>query len=196
MELRIKRASLRLKHLMLAVFLLLVLDILYLAVSRGTAHRQEFVLGAVGAAAVLLLLPPIFSALTRLGSLKLWLLLSLLCLTVKAVWVLLVQVPLAGDYLVFWDYANSLASREVVWGGRYLALFPHIFGYADFLSWFIRLFGPSSMLAQWLNVVLSVCRQPAVSAGLPVVRPDSGGGGISVLDCMSFPDHVQQPGSL
>ena len=96
MELRIKRASLRLKHLMLAVFLLLVLDILYLAVSRGTAHRQEFVLGAVGAAAVLLLLPPIFSALTRLGSLKLWLLLSLLCLTVKAVWVLLVQVPLAG----------------------------------------------------------------------------------------------------
>ena len=34
MELRIKRASLRLKHLMLAVFLLLVLDILYLAVSR------------------------------------------------------------------------------------------------------------------------------------------------------------------
>ena len=157
MELRIKRASLRLKHLMLAVFLLLVLDILYLEVSRGTAHRQEFVLGAVGAAAVLLLLPPIFPALTRLGSLKIWLLLSLLCLTVKAVWVLLVQVPLAGDYLVFWDYANSLASREVVWGGRYLALFPHIFGYADFLSWFIRLFGPSSMLAQWLNVVLSVC---------------------------------------
>ena len=83
MELRIKRASLRLKHLMLAVFLLLVLDILYLAVSRGTAHRQEFVLGAVGAAAVLLLLPPIFSALTRLGSLTLCLLLSLLFLTVK-----------------------------------------------------------------------------------------------------------------
>ena len=38
-----------------------------------------------------------------------------------------------------------------------MALFPHIFGYADFLSWFIRLSGPQPMLAPVLNVLLTVC---------------------------------------
>lgn len=58
---------------------------------------------------------------------------------------------LAGDYSVFWGYANALAERTTVYGGRYMALFPHIFGYADFLSWFIRLSGPQPMLAPVLN---------------------------------------------
>lgn len=40
-------------------------------------------------------------------------------------------------------------------GGRYMALFPHIFGYASFLSWFIRLLGPGELLAQGLNVLLT-----------------------------------------
>ena len=64
---------------------------------------------------------------------------------------------LAGDYSVFWGYANALAERTTVYGGRYMALFPHIFGYADFLSWFIRLSGPQPMLAPVLNVLLTVC---------------------------------------
>ena len=68
-----------------------------------------------------------------------------------------VRVPLAGDYSVFWGYANALAERTTVYGGRYMALFPHIFGYADFLSWFIRLSGPQPMLAPVLNVLLTVC---------------------------------------
>ena len=62
-----------------------------------------------------------------------------------------------GDYSVFWGYANALAERTTVYGGRYMALFPHIFGYADFLSWFIRLSGPQPMLAPVLNVLLTVC---------------------------------------
>ena len=41
-----------------------------------------------------------------------------------------------------------------------MALFPHIFGYASFLSWFIRLLGPGELLAQGLNVLLT-----AVSGG-------------------------------
>ena len=38
-----------------------------------------------------------------------------------------------------------------------MALFPHIFGYASFLSWFIALLGPAPMLAPVLNVALTLC---------------------------------------
>lgn len=157
MEVRLNTASQLLKRLMLAILLLLVLDVLYLVVSRGAAYRQALLLGAAGAAAALLLLPSVSAALARLGPLRMWLMLSALCLAVKAAWVLLVRVPVSGDYAVFWGYANSLAGQEVIDGGRYMALFPHIFGYASVLSWLLRLFGQAPMLAQWLNVALSVC---------------------------------------
>ena len=100
-------------------------------------------------------LPLLCKKLARLGAAKVWLLLTLLCLAVKGAWVLLVRVPPSGDYATFWGYANALAGQPVLEGGRYMALFPHIFGYASFLSWFIRLLGPGELLAQGLNVLLT-----------------------------------------
>ena len=61
----------------------------------------------------------------------------------------------SGDYATFWGYAKALARQPVLEGGRYMALFPHIFGYSSFLSWFIRLLGPGALLAQGLNVLLT-----------------------------------------
>lgn len=93
--------------------------------------------------------------LEQLGAVRIWLVLTLLCLAVKGAWVLLVRVTPSGDYATFWGYANALAQQPVLEGGRYMALFPHIFGYSSFLSWFIRLLGPGELLAQMLNVVLT-----------------------------------------
>lgn len=73
----------------------------------------------------------------------------------QGAWVLLVRVPPSGDYATFWGYAKALAGQPVLEGGRYMALFPHIFGYSSFLSWFIRLLGPGALLAQGLNVLLT-----------------------------------------
>lgn len=157
MEPRLTSFSLWMKRLMLAVFLLLVVDVLYLVLTRGSAYRQDLLLGAACAAAAVLLLPAVTPLLERLGPLRLWLALSLLCLAVKGAWILLVRVPVEGDYLVFWDYAGFLADTETLTNGRYIALFPHIFGYSSFLSWFVRLFGTGELLAPWLNVALSLC---------------------------------------
>lgn len=100
-------------------------------------------------------LPLLCGRLARLGAAKVWLLLTLLCLAVKGAWILLMRVPPSGDYATFWGYAKALAGQPVLEGGRYMALFPHIFGYSSFLSWFIRLLGPGALLAQGLNVLLT-----------------------------------------
>ena len=100
-------------------------------------------------------LPPLCRWLERMGAVRIWLGLTLLCLAVKGAWVFLVRVTPSGDYATFWGYANALARQPVLEDGRYMALFPHIFGYSSFLSWFIRLLGPGELLAQMLNVVLT-----------------------------------------
>lgn len=111
---------------------------------------------AVGVLAFLVL-PRITKLLSKQGVLRAGLLLVLLCALVKAAWIVLVRLEPAGDYATFWQCANSLAARETIYNGRYIALFPHIFGYASFLSWFVRLFGSGELLAPWINVLLSVC---------------------------------------
>lgn len=142
---------------MLAIFLAVCAAALVLGVTQERAYTQAFLLALVCVAAALWLLRPLCRLAAELGTLRIWIALTALCLAVKGAWVLLVQVPMSGDYTVFWGYAQSLAQSETIDGGRYMALFPHIFGYASFLSWFIRVLGPLPLLAQTLNVVLSVC---------------------------------------
>ena len=142
---------------MLAIFLVVCAAALALGVTQERAYTQAFLLGLVWVAAALWLLRPLCRLTAELGRVRIWIALTVLCLAVKGAWVLLVQVPVSGDYAVFWGYAQSLARSETIDGGRYVALFPHIFGYASFLSWFIRVLGPLPMLAQTLNVILSVC---------------------------------------
>ena len=119
--------------------------------------------GVEAAAGVLLCLPvgwllrKLSKEIRRLGEGKALLLLTVLCLIWKLVWVLWATVPPESDYKTFWDYAQQLAARDVIWGGRYLALFPHIFGYAWFLSGLIRMFGALPLLAPVTNALLSVC---------------------------------------
>lgn len=144
-----------LTKLMLALCITLLAVALLLGVGRNGERGKDMVLGLVGAAVLWKLLPCLSGLLARLGQARAWAILTLLCLLVKGLWVMLVRIPPAGDYATFWGYANSLAGSPVIDGSRYMALFPHIFGYAAFLSWFIRLLGPGALLAQVLNVVLT-----------------------------------------
>lgn len=161
MKRRLRSVGTGLTRAMLA----LTLAVLGAALALGAGQSGET--GKALGLALLLLpllwkgLPWLCRRLAGLGALRAWLALTLLCLAVKGAWVVLVQVPVEGDYAVFWGYANSLAAQPVIDGSRYIALFPHIFGYASFLSWFIALFGRAPLLAQWLNVALT-----AASGGL------------------------------
>lgn len=85
---------------------------------------------------------------------RLMLLLSL-CFTVKLSWVLLIRIRPETDYKMFFDTAADL-SRRLVIDSRYVALFPHIMGYALFLSVFFSVFGVHYLLPPVINAVLSV----------------------------------------
>lgn len=141
---------------MLSLFLLLCGAVLILGVTGGTQILLSVVLGAILLAAMAFVLPPAARALARLGTGKAVALLCGLCLAVKLAVVLSVRIAPAGDYATFWAAASAFAHAFSLGGDRYMALFPHIFGYSGFLSWFIRLFGPGELVAQAVNVGLSV----------------------------------------
>lgn len=141
----------------LGLFMFMLALALYLGAAQGRPYLNTLIAGAVLAAALMIAARRLPVWETRLGAAQLWLMLTLLCLAVKAGYILVVRLEPWGDYATFWGYATSLASREVIFGGRYLALFPHIFGYSAFLSWMIRIFGAHPLLAPILNVLLTVC---------------------------------------
>ena len=142
---------------MLALLLALLAAALWLGAGQSSETKKAFAAAVVALLAAWKVLPWLSRQLSRLGTIWVWVALTLLCLVVKGAWVVLVQVPMEGDYATFWGYATALAQEPVLDGGRYMALFPHIFGYASFLSWFIRLLGQPPLLAQWLNVLLTIC---------------------------------------
>ena len=182
---------------MLALCLALLAAALLLGVPQSKETQRAFGLALVGAAAVWLVLPRLSGLLARLGAVRVWVLLTLLCLLVKGLWVVLVRIPQTGDYATFWGYANSLAQSSVIDGSRYMALFPHIFGYASFLSWFIpaagsgRAAGPGAECGSHRPV-----RQRDVPAGQAVVGTGRRSLRLPDLDCLSLSDHVQRPHSL
>lgn len=142
-------------RLALAVFVLLLAPALVWGALSSQERTQAFVLAVVLLPGLLWVVPRLARQTARLGAGRALLLLGVACFCLKLAWVLLVRLPPAGDYAVYWGYANALAEREVIFGGRYMALFPHLFGYSAFLSWFVRLFGSHTLLPVVLNVVLS-----------------------------------------
>lgn len=89
------------------------------------------------------------------SDIKLLIVLSLFCFVLKFLWIYYMRMEPKVDYETFYYSAIGL-SKSWFFPNRYIALFPHIFGYSAFLSVFFKLFGESVFLATLLNVVLSV----------------------------------------
>lgn len=83
------------------------------------------------------------------------------CFAVKLIAVLRWRVEPSADYETFFRTASDLASTGEISLHRYVALFPHIYGYSAFLSIFFRIFGATPLVAAIVNAGLS-----AVSAVL------------------------------
>lgn len=85
-------------------------------------------------------------------------LLAAACLAMRFVIVTHYHVEPDNDYQTFYLAASQLAADFRITDAelaRYIALFPHIFGYAFFLSLVFRSFGASAMTAAVTNVLLS-----------------------------------------
>ncbi|MGG0723477.1 glycosyltransferase family 39 protein [Bacillus mycoides] len=94
------------------------------------------------------------SYLEKYNEKSVFLVLLLLCLGIKLSWVLVYRIQPLVDYATFYYTAEAL-SKDFVINSRYVALFPHIFGYSSFLSIFLKIFGSSYMIPPILNVVLT-----------------------------------------
>ncbi len=88
-------------------------------------------------------------------ALLLCILLSVLCFAVKFLWVDMIRIVPTVDYETYFNYAKRL-SESYLAPDRYVALFPHIFGYSWFLSFFMKLFGTGELVVPVINVILSV----------------------------------------
>ena len=143
---------------MLSLFLLVLAMGLFLGVSDSGNRLWMLIAAAVCVPLLFRLWPRVMGQAARLGTVRVWLILTGLCLAVKLGWVLAVRVPIEGDYFTYWEYAIKLAKEPTIrWGGRYITLFPHIFGYSHFLGLFIKILGPQELLAPVLNVLLTAC---------------------------------------
>ena len=78
-----------------------------------------------------------------------------LCFLVQLGWVLLFRLEPEGDYATFWRTASDLAAGGPVSVRQYVALFPHILGYASLLGLVMRAFGTGPLAAPLLNVCLT-----------------------------------------
>lgn len=98
---------------------------------------------------------PFFEWLERQDPTAVCLLMSAFCLLLNGIWVFAFHPVQAPDYETFFRAASDLANGRPLSGKDYIAMFPHILGYAAFLSVFLRIFGESLMTAALVNVVLT-----------------------------------------
>lgn len=82
---------------------------------------------------------------------------TLICLAMNLAWVMICKVEPSVDFYTNYMSAVNVANNDWEHLDRmYLALFPHIFGYAWFMSGFISLFGKSALLIPVINVAATV----------------------------------------
>lgn len=144
-----------LKRIMLLIFGGIIILSLYMGTRIGGTNLTAFVYGIILCYVFVKFTPKLLDSLVNIKEWKLFLLLSAICLIVKIVWIYFVRIEPKVDYATFYGYAESLAESWVA-ESRYVALFPHIFGYSSFLSIFIKIFGGGYHIAPILNVILTL----------------------------------------
>jgi len=138
--------------LYIILFLIVIIQFVYHTETKSLCHVAIMLIFAC------LVLSFVINALAGLGADKgrrtIILLLSI-CTLVKLAWVLIFRTEPESDYLMFYDTAIQLSESWQI-TNSYVALFPHIMGYATFLSLFYKVFGADLLVAPIINVLLSV----------------------------------------
>ena len=103
-----------------------------------------------------------------------------LCFALGLIWIVLVPIEPFSDYKTYWDCAVSIARGEPVYSTEYVAMYPHILGYASFLALFIEIFGEHVLVGVLLGLILSCLSGLLIfsiageAAGLPAAVLASG----------------------
>lgn len=161
---KMERVSAFLGRIMLSILIVICALALALALSRGLdapSYLAALAAGALAAAALLWLGKRAgFRAAaqrlcTRMGARGCAFAVVGLCFALGLVWILLIPIEPFSDYKTYWDCAVSIARGEPLYSTEYVAMYPHILGYASFLALFIRIFGEHVLLGELLGLLLS-----------------------------------------
>ena len=89
--------------------LYIMLSIVFLALTLGTLAKESNFLAFICAIILLFLLIKIFPFFTKLtnklGAKKCYIILTVICLVIKLLWVIFIQIEPTSDYKVFYDLA-------------------------------------------------------------------------------------------
>ena len=159
-----ERTSACLGRIMLSILIFITALALLLALREGLASPSYLAALAAGAAAAALLLwlgkkDRVFGSFDRLcrrlGTARCAGILTGLCFVLGLAWIVLVPVEPFSDYKTYWDCAVSIANGQEIYSTEYVAMYPHILGYASFLALFINIFGEHVLVGTLLGLVLS-----------------------------------------
>ena len=159
-----ERTSACLGRIMLSILIFITALALLLALREGLASPSYLAALAAGAAAAALLLwlgkkGRVFGSFDRLcrrlGTARCAGILTGLCFVLGLAWIVLVPVEPFSDYKTYWDCAVSIANGQEIYSTEYVAMYPHILGYASFLALFINIFGEHVLVGTLLGLVLS-----------------------------------------
>lgn len=164
MEHALTRISKLLARAACAVFLLILAATIVVGVRNSlTVGNKLTLVCAVLTLAVAI--PVLYGAgklAQKLGTKKSFFLLVALCFVIKLVWVLCYSIEPEADYLNFYNVAKELMTEPPLERYHDFAVFPHILGYAWFLSLFMRVFGTGLLVPALLNVLLSTVAAAAI----------------------------------
>ena len=155
-----EKLSRSLTGLMLAIFALLTGLAILLGTVGNLAHKSylaALVLSALPLGLWLLLgkrKPAVPSLAERVGAGKTCLALTALCLVLSLAAALPLRLEPEVDAYTYWITALALSRGEPIPNPEFVAMFPHIMGYAAFLAPLLRLFGESLAVPAAANAVL------------------------------------------
>lgn len=120
-------------------------------------------IGLIGIFSVVLIKKNYYNVFQLLGKIKsryIVLFLTIICLALRLIWVLKFQIAPDADYATFYEAAKQFSYNFDIsylddYLLRYIALFPHIYGYSSFLGIIFKIFGVSVKVASITNVILS-----------------------------------------
>lgn len=159
-----ERVSAYLGRIMLSILIVITALALVLAGAEGTESPSYLAALTAGAAAAALLLwlkkkdwafGSFGRLCRRLGAVNCAVIITGLCFLLGLIWIVLVPVEPFSDYKTYWDCAVSIARGQEVYSTEYVAMYPHILGYASFLALFIGVFGEHVLVGVLLGLLLS-----------------------------------------
>ena len=123
-NLRLNCTAHLMQRLLLTAFFILAVSALAVGISQGERYLQAFALALLGLFLYTALCVPAAKRLEHLGPLRLWLLLTILCVAIKVFWIWRVRVPLAGITRSFGDMPMRFRSAQRYTAGGIWPCFP------------------------------------------------------------------------